>query len=217
MKQYRFLILLFLTFVLSCSSEKSPEMSGQQPQEPGGAPSSAVTVEATPFSVQIIPSDAKRGTTMYLVPQGFTLNDEVRVAWIVNNNIRDAASQRFHAEELKKGDRVSAKAVFDGREMISNTIVIRNSPPVITSIRILPEILKPGDRLSVEVQASDPDEDPVEITCAWTVNGIPAGTGEQLEVPIRMGDTIDITITPSDEESTGRTVTLHRAVTDLQP
>jgi hypothetical protein len=216
MKLYRFLMLLFLVAVLSCSSEKSPEMSGQETQKPEGAPSSAVTGDGKPFSAQIIPTDATRGSTIHLVSQGFSPAD-VRITWVVNNSIMDTVSPRFHAAEVKKGDKIYAKVVFQGQEIISNTIEIGNSSPVLTSIKILPEIFKPGDTLSVEAVASDPDGEPVEISYQWTVNGVPAGTGKQLEAPLRKGDKIDIRITPADEESAGRAVILHREIANLPP
>jgi len=43
-------------------------------------------------------------------------------------------------------------------------------------------------------------------------NGEPAGTGDRLDVPVRGGDKIVVTVTPFDGESFGKTATLSREI-----
>jgi hypothetical protein len=123
----------------------------------------------------------------------------------------------FNSAGTKRGDKVQARAVVQGREILSNIIEIKNSPPEISKVKILPEVFKPGDTLSVEASGSDRDGDEVTISYEWTKNGEPAGNSKQIEVPLKRGDKVDIKITLFDGEAYGRSVILHREIVNLPP
>ena len=96
-----------------------------------------------------------------------------------DRKLNTPAVTQLNAAEIKKGDTVQAKATIEGKEILSNTIQIGNSPPEISKVKILPEVFKPGDTLSVEAAASDIDGDEVTISYEWTKNGEPAGNSKQ--------------------------------------
>ena len=197
--------LLFLS--LSCSRENPSEVVSQQPQEVGGVS----------YSLEITPINVTRNSTLYLAPHGFTASD-ARIEWLVNGSpVMSSTPSEFRTTETIKKDKVQVKAIIEGKEILSNMVQIQNSPPEISKIKILPEIFKPGDALSVEASGSDADGDEVTLTYEWTKNGEPSGNSKQINALLRKGDKVDIKITPYDGEAYGRTVILHREIGNLPP
>jgi hypothetical protein len=96
-------------------------------------------------------------------------------------------------------------------------VQIRNASPEITRVRLLPEVFKPGDTLSIEVEGTDPDGDPVIILYEWIRNGSPAGKGSAIESPVRRGDDITITVIPHDGETFGSPVVIVRNIQNVPP
>jgi len=220
---HKFLCLITLLLFVSCTSE---EPAGVADKKLSGAGSAGVPKVSGPsvssksglYSLQIVPTNVSRNSTIYAVAQGFSLSD-AKTGWFVNG-IRATGSltNEFKATEAKKGDKIQVKAIIQGKEVLSNVIQIGNSPPVVSKVRILPEVFKPGDTLSVEASGSDLDEyDNVTISCEWTKNGEPAGNTKKIEVPPKRGDKIDVKITPFDGEAYGRSVILHREIKNMPP
>jgi hypothetical protein len=203
-----FIFLIFILLIASCSSEKPADVGGQKPAE---------TIVAGTFSIEITPINVTRASTIYLVPHGFNLPD-AKIEWLVNGDaIPNSSPDQFKAAELKKRDKVQVKATIQGREILSNEIQIQNSLPVLSSVRIMPEVFKPGDRLYIEASATDPDGDDVTISYEWTKNGEPAGNSKQIEASIKRGDKIDVKITPNDGEADGHHIVLHREISNYPP
>jgi hypothetical protein len=167
--------------------------------------------------LQIVPVNATRNSAIYLIAQGFKPSD-ARIEWLVNDKITgNPAVSQLNTAEMEKGDKVQAKVTIQGKEVLSNTIQIKNSPPVISKVKILPEVFKPGDTLSVEASGSDIDGDEVTISYEWTKNGEPAGNSKRIEVPLKREDKVDVRITPFDGEVYGHPVILHREIVNLPP
>jgi hypothetical protein len=203
---YKCLCIITLFLFLSCSSEKPPQLS--RPSVPSGS---------GPYSLQIMPTNALRNSTLYLIAQGFKLSD-ARIEWLVNDKlISSPLISQFNAAETQKGDKIQARAFIKGKEILSNIVQIKNSLPVISKVRILPEVFKPGDTLSVEVSGEDIDMDKVTISYEWTKNGEPAGNNKQIEAKLKRGDKVDVKITPFDGEAYGHSVILHREIVNLPP
>jgi hypothetical protein len=204
---YKFLCIIFLSFFLSCSSEKPMEVGGQKPQEAGGVS----------YSLEITPVNATRNSTIYLIPHSFTIS-EAKIQWLVNGEPADSSiPDQFNPAGIRKNDKVQAKAKIHGKEVLSNIIQIQNSLPEISNIKILPVIFKPGDILSVEASGSDIDGDEVTLMYEWTKNGEPAGKDKQLGVPLKRGDKVKIRLTPFDGEAYGRSVVLQKEIVNFPP
>lgn len=208
---------------MSCSSEKPSDMTKQKPSEIGSG-SITETSQTThvyavngSYSIEITPKDASRNSTLYVVPKGFNLPD-ARIEWLVNGKpVISSLPYQFKAADTRRGDTVQAKAIIEGREILSNIIQITNTPPEISKVKIMPEVFKPGDMLYVDVAGSDIDGDEVTISYEWTKNGEPAGDKKQLGVPLKKGDKISVKITPFNGESYGRSVVLHREIMNMPP
>jgi hypothetical protein len=204
---YRLWAWIMLLFVAACSSEKPPAVSNQPPAPTEGAQ----------YTLEIRPANATRNTTIYVIPSGFALPDAM-IEWLVNGRHAESpATGQFIASEVKKNDTVQAKATVEGKEILSNTILIANAPPELSNVKLLPRALKPGDTLGVEATASDIDGDEVTISYEWTKNGEPAGNTAHIEGSLKKGDKISVKITPFDGEVYGRPIVLQRDVLNTIP
>ncbi len=94
---------------------------------------------------------------------------------------------------------------------------VRNSPPEIRGIRFVGGDGRPGNTLGVEAEGYDADGDPLQFEIVWRKNGQPAGTGNRLAEPVKRGDEVIVTITPSDGKASGKTATLSRKILNTPP
>jgi hypothetical protein len=124
---------------------------------------------------------------------------------------------RYDTAGTEKGDTLQAKATIQGIEVLSNIAEIKNAPPEISTITILPEVFKPGDTLSVEAEGVDADGDKVTLSYSWTKNGAPAGSSNSIEGAIKRGDRITVEITPFDGQDYGEPSVLLREIHNIPP
>jgi hypothetical protein len=215
-------ISCFVTMLalLSCSSEKSPQVNGVQKSEDQGVPGTSLpaasTGEKAQYSLEIFPARATRSSTLSVFSKDFNVND-AKIEWVINGSPGAGSGVTFKASETKKGDRVQARAVFQGKEILSSTVEIKNAPPEITKVKIMPEVFKPGDTWWVDVAGSDPDGDAVTFLYEWKRNGGPAGKGRMLESQMKRGDKISVRITPYDGTDYGRPVFWERELANMPP
>ena len=88
---------------------------------------------------------------------------------------QNASRQSTKPFAFEKGDRIYAIAVAnDGQETVSRRspeVVIENSPPQVTSLRLSPETALAIDTIRVIAQATDVDGDPIEYRYRWYIDG----------------------------------------------
>lgn len=223
--QYRlknFLFFITLSLLLSCSTEKPADVT---PQMSSDAENSAIHETIKPhvsttmdsYSLEIKPLDAAINSTLNLRAKGFNISD-AKIEWLVNGDAAaNPAPDQFKTTNLKKGDAVQARATIEDKEISSNTITIKNTPPEFTKIKIMPESFKLGDKLYVDVAGNDIDGDAVIILYEWTKNGEPAGNDQKIAPEIKRGDKISVKITLFDGEAYGRPATLNREIKNMPP
>jgi hypothetical protein len=224
----RLLALIIVLALVACSSEK-PGTKPAAPPEKKAAPSAPVAGQAEEaerpkpgrgkYELLISPAEAGVKTNLKLLARGFSLEDAV-VTWLVNDAEVYTRSELLFVpadERAGKGDRVQARADVEGVEVYSNLVTIMNTRPELTGVKIMPEVFGPGDKVRVEAEATDPDNDPLGVYYEWTRNDIPAGTGRALEVKLKRGDVFTVKITPFDGEAYGRPIMLHRQVGNMPP
>jgi hypothetical protein len=216
-----FLIMFFLCLMVACSSETPSDTSNQLISEEGkNGVSGTLQAPADGASdlLEINPFEATRNSTLNLTMKGFN-GLEAKIEWLVNGKpaAPQAVPDQFKASETRRGDTVQAKAVTGGKEILSNTVMIKNTPPELSRVKIMPEAFKPGDRLYVDAAGSDIDGDDVSINFTWTVNGEPAGNSKEVGVQIKRGDRLSVKVTPFDGETYGDSITLNREVRNLPP
>jgi hypothetical protein len=82
-----------------------------------------------------------------------------------------------------------------------------NSPPVITSVKILPERPNRESELSVIIQSNDPDADPITYRYQWIRNDEEIAGADKNTLKsgnFRRGDIIQVSVTPSDGKVEGK-------------
>lgn len=199
-----YIILITAILYSSCTSEK---------------PSTAVPergVDAV-YVLDIIPKEATRKSTLQLVSRGFELSG-AKIEWLIDNRpFTTLVPTQFIGVDAAKGSAIQAKATVRGREVLSNVVKIVNTPPEIVNVKLLPEIIKPGDTIGIEAVENDIDGDNVTMQYEWTRNGQPAGRGQSIEGVLKRGDKINIRVTPYDGEANGRSVILNREIGNWPP
>ncbi len=96
----------------------------------------------------------------------------------------------------------------DNGSPVSDSLVIGNSPPVVSTVVISPAVAATDEVLTVGVSHSDPDGDSVSLSYTWTVDGAAAGSAASLDgtTAFDKGDVVVVTVTPSDGTDTGSPV-----------
>ena len=216
----RIIALLTILSLVSCSSGKT----GEEPAV-GPGKTESVQVKGTPessgsaavYSVEIVSGEVTRKAVLNLFSRNFDLANAT-IEWLVNGvRVPDAAGKKFDVVSQKKGDTVQARVFYQGQEILSNVVTLKNAPPEMKRIKIMPEVFKPGDLLYVEAEAEDADGDDVTIAYEWSKNGEPAGTGKQIEAPVKRGDKITIKLTAFDGENYNAPVTMTREIRNMPP
>jgi len=182
------------------------------PVGPAGGNTSSTVPAQGEVSLHLEPKEITRGTPVHVSATGFPLQDTT-VEWLVNGDpVPGGGRYALDTGNLRRGDRIRARAKGPWGVAESEIVTVGNSPPEIRRVGfVLPEH-KTARPLGVEAEGYDADGDPVRFDIAWKINGEPAGTGDRLNVPARGGDRIVVTVTPFDGESFGQTATLYREI-----
>jgi len=223
---HNLLFVLALFILISCSSEKPVEVSNKKPSEAGyrDVPESNkkstqdhASLNTELFSLGIAPADASRSSTLYVVPRGFNLSD-AEIEWLLNGQQADTSiASQFNAAVAQKGDKIQARAIIQGNEILSNVVELKNALPEVTEVKMTPEVFRPGDTIGFDVVSSDMDGDEVTLSYEWTMNGKPAGSGKQIGVPLKRGDRFTVKITPFDGQDYGRPYVMRRDMGNMPP
>jgi Putative Ig domain len=217
-------ILIFLFFslaLLACSKNKDTGTMNSNGGQPAGSAATAVAqgVSVGQCSMGITPAQADHNSVLTVVPNGFKLYD-AKYEWTVNGEpVAGAISCTLKVCDCnaKRGDTVQAKAIISGRELMSGKVVIGDTPPEVSSVKLMPEVFKPGDTLYIDAQGKDMDGDQVTMAYEWTKNGQSAGTGKSIGCPVKRGDKITVSITPFDGERYGQPVVIEREIMNMPP
>ncbi len=137
------------------------------------------------------------------------------LSWWVNGVNIGVSDASIAAPSFVRGDTVFCAATpFDGWDtgatVASVPAIIQNGVPSITNIHVTPSSPTVSDALVCAATTADPDNDPLTVTYAWTVNGIAVGTGATLApgafskgdlavCTVEAADGITATVQPSDD------------------
>jgi hypothetical protein len=123
-----------------------------------------------------------------------------------------------HAGNGDRGDAISVAVIptdgaLAGAALTSTAVIVVDSAPSILSVAISPPSPSTGQIVNADVTSSDPDGDAVSYTYRWLRNGtaIPGAVAATLDLfdPGNgdEGDTLTVTVTPSDGTVAGVAVT----------
>lgn len=220
---HRFLWLIALVLIMSCSQGTSIDAGKEKASETGrggasGTLAASVSTTAGPYSLEISPEEATRNTTFQLITKGFNPAD-AKIEWLVKRTPSvNVIPDQLKTTDIKKGDTIQAKATINGREILSNTVLIKNSLPEVSGVKFLPPVsTRDGAVLRVEASGKDADEDTVTLTYEWTKNGLTAGNESSIDVPLHRGDRFTVKVVPFDGETYGRPATIYRDIANVPP
>jgi arylsulfatase A-like enzyme len=100
-----------------------------------------------------------------------------------------------------KGQTWQVDALRGDRTLVSASVTILNTPPILPTPTLVPAAPRPGDLVSCLGAPDDPDEDPLDTTLRWWFDGQEAGNAPTLLVPIG-ARTLRCELTVSDGEAT---------------
>jgi len=182
-----------------------------------GSGSMAPAPSGSARSVRVLPEIAGAGTRMHLSVTGFDIGDG-RIEWKVNGEpVPGFEESSLPTDGLRKGSTVQARVKVGNLDLFSDIVTLVNSPPEIRSVRIVPEVIRPGDPIGVEAEADDRDGDEVTLEYRWEKNGRFAGNGSRMEGSLRRNDSISVRITPFDGEVRGNFLVVRREVRNYPP
>jgi hypothetical protein len=93
-----------------------------------------------------------------------------------------------------------------------------NRPPVVERLRLSPRAPSPSDEIVAQVDARDPEGDPVTLRFEWTVNGRPAGTATTLRAGIAQADDrVEVSVVALDGTSESAPMTARVDVATAVP
>jgi len=183
--------------------------------------SSIINILPSLDSAGILPQVANTTTDVACVPQGWADADgdpeQVNFVWARNGVLLTGQTTATLASELfVKGDTVYCTATpFDayglGPSVTSPTLLIQNTPPVLSSATVDPPT---GNRYTefscLEGVTSDADGDVVSTFLVWLVDGVVvAGETEATYTPDDQvpGASVACRVTPSDNDVAGTPIT----------
>ncbi len=153
------------------------------------------------------------------VSLGSTADDDgddvtVLYTWSVNGTVVSSAST-LSSSSFERGDSVSCELTpYDGTDsgspVTTSTATVINTAPEITSVSLSPGTPATDDTITATVSSSDADGDTVSLAYSWIVDGsIVAVSGSTLEGTtwFDKGQSVRVTVTPSDDASSGAAVT----------
>ncbi len=209
----RFIIIVLSTALLFSCSE-SPEGSRVSAVNDSALKSIA---QDSLQQVTLNPSNATR-ESMFTLKSERPILSGGEFQWYINGRIdKSAKGFSYSSDKLSKGDVVLAVVLNNGKEFPSNEVTINNSPPTILDAGLVPDILKAGSALQVDVIAKDADNDIVSYKYEWTLNGRFAGEESYLESDLKRGDEVTVAVTAYDGEDFGKPLYLKSIVKNSLP
>jgi hypothetical protein len=204
----RLTFILFLAFFLgmnvSCGEQQGKEIQHKTNLPP------VIT------SITISPDPPKKGSELSLSIQSHSPGRNpltYRYQWIKNDDeISGENRETLKSGNFRKGDLIQVKVIpsdgeVDGNPFLSRLVKISNTPPVVEEVRIEPKLPYANSDLKAVVKSSDADGDSINHLYQWEKNGnVLSGEESGILEPNRFkrGDSITVTVTPNDGETSGR-------------
>jgi hypothetical protein len=187
------------------------------PSAPAGEEEEAPNSPPEIVSASLRPYDATPGDMLQVVAEIIDRdrdNLDIEVEWYANGTLIETTTDlRFLPPKLQRGDVVHAVLyVSDAEDEDSwetEAIQLRNSPPRITSVRVLPDNASGGDDLMAVAEAIDSEGDQIEFRYLWTLNGQELADVAEAVLPsarIRRGDRVHVEVLPFDGNDEGSEV-----------
>ncbi|MBN2374362.1 hypothetical protein JXL19_11310 [bacterium] len=174
-----------------------------------------ISIVAEQNIAHITPGDPSSKDTLYVTTDYAMENVSLRYCWYKGDvEIKGAEGNSLSNSYFRKGDLIKAAITpfndkTEGKPITSQTVKIKNSPPVIRSVDIEPKTIYTNTDIRARVDAKDHDLDSVRFQYRWIKNGSVIYAQESESLPgyeFIKGDAIQIEATPFDGEGYGKPV-----------
>jgi hypothetical protein len=176
-------------------------------------------------SVTISPNPATTTDTLFCGYSGFTDPDGdadlSNIDWTVAGVW--ASSGSTLAGAYVSGQTVACLVTpsdgADDGSQLSDSIVIDNSPPSVTSVLLSPSAVYTDDTVTASAATTDPDGDAVSLDYSWTVDGtvVLTGSASLAGTAFDKDDLLEVTVTPHDGDDPGSTGSASTTVLNTAP
>ncbi len=172
--------------------------------------------EKTSYTLRILPPKATKDSVIHVenLPKG--LKHE-QLNWLINGIPINVHQTRLDGRWFNKSDEIQAMIEIAGKKYLSNTIKIRNTPPMIVRAEIIPSRPKTDQTLETKIETKDVDNDTVSLSYKWYLNDKPVSNDNYLSVHTVRGDKIKLIVTPFDGEDYGQKVILKKTIANSAP
>lgn len=195
----------------SCTGGSSPSSSGGPVTSKGNQPPVIKSAKILndpipltgPVAVQIDAEDPEREAVSF------------QYQWYVDNAaLPKETSATLSAELLRRGQTVMVEIIptdgtHKGQAYRTKSVVVGNTSPRVTAVSLTPQTARPGEKLEVQVEASDPDHDRVDLTYKWFRNNAVIKEGDEpfLDTTrLASRDQIVVEVTAHDPAVTGNSL-----------
>ncbi len=154
---------------------------------------------------EIIPKEPSGTEKLRVRIQGLK-GENFDVKWYVNGEFKKGGKFLL-PEYFKKGDKVFAELIVNGKKFYSDTVTVKNSKPYIKNAEFEgKKVFSKQKKIKVNIEGADDDGDELEYICEWRINGEEyAKNGNEIEVNLKTGDMIEVFIYAFDGEDTSET------------
>ena len=123
------------------------------------------------------------------------------------------------SELLRRGQSVFVEIIPSdgantGHPYRTKSVVVGNTSPKVRTVSLIPRTARSGDKLEAAVEASDPDQDRVDLTYKWYRNETVIKEGEESFLDTTRfvaRDRITVEVTAHDPVATGRFLEIRTA------
>lgn len=134
-----------------------------------------------------------------------------RYRWTVNSKVV-GDTPILPLKKFKQTDRVSVEVTpsdgkIEGEAVQAAAVNIRNNPPTVRRIDLVPEHPKVGEAIQATAEGFDSDGDLIRYAYQWNINGKSIDGNDSDRLPagiIRSNDVIAVVVTPSDLYTEGQ-------------
>ena len=176
-----------------------------------------VTISPNPATTS---DDLTATATGSVDPEGLQVSYDYE--WLLEGNSTGNTGSVLSNSNTNKGENWTVRATPTDGSLTGNPntamITIGNSPPEITSVSITPNPPALQDTLVCNVSSSDVDNDVVNVSYQWFINGnLQSSTTNSLEGPFQQNDTISCEATPDDGDDIGSMMADSVTITNAAP
>lgn len=197
------LFILCSAVIMTCTACKREQTGASHANFPPSEEGRAAVSKT--LTVNMLPEKPFAGTTLQAIAVSQT-GSQINYQWELNGMVLTGENSSYldSKNHFAKGDQVSVLVTSDNTS-VSASVTIKNSPPVVKSVTVKPEILYAGIDIIAEPVGYDADGDTIQFFYKWSINDVdlPDNSAVLPGDKYKRGDRIALTVIPNDSEEEG--------------